>query len=136
MFSFVKDGKKVVYATDSEIDQLLPNRKDINDNLDAPRQIPKDLIAFVQDADLLVADGQYSDEEYKTKEGWGHPRASTVVDLALQANVQQLAIFHHDPMHTDEMVEQKIAQCQTRIDRSGGSLRVFGAREGVELRLD
>jgi phosphoribosyl 1,2-cyclic phosphodiesterase len=135
-FSFVKDGNKVVYATDSEIDLLLPNRKDVNDNLSAPRQVPKDLIEFVRGADLLVADGQYSDEEYKTKEGWGHPRATTVVDLALQANVQQLAIFHHDPMHTDDMVEEKIAKCQARIDRVGGKLRVFGAREGVELRLD
>ncbi|MBL93045.1 MAG: MBL fold metallo-hydrolase [Myxococcales bacterium] len=135
-FSFVKDGSKVVYATDSEIDLLLPNKDKVNDNLDAPRQVPADLVEFVRGADLLVADGQYSDEEYRTKEGWGHPRATTVVDLALQANVSQLAIFHHDPMHTDDMVEKKIAQCQERVDRVGGKLRIFGAREGVELRLD
>ena len=83
-FSFTKDGHKVVYATDSEIDLLLPNKDAINNDLEAPRQIPADLIEFVKDADLLVADGQYSDEEYKTKEGWGHPRATTVVDLALR----------------------------------------------------
>ena len=135
-FSFEKNGRKAVYATDSEIDVLIENKDKTAGNLDVPRKLPKKLVDFVRGADLLVSDGQYSDEEYKTKEGWGHARATTVVDLALQAGVQQLAIFHHDPMHTDDMVEDKIAVCQRRIDRLGGKLRVFGAREGVELRLD
>ena len=43
-FSFTKDGHKVVYATDSEIDLLLPNKDAINNDLEAPRQIPADLI--------------------------------------------------------------------------------------------
>lgn len=86
-------------------------------------------------ADLLVADGQYLDEEYPTKIGWGHPRASTVVDLALQGNVKQLAIFHHDPMHADADVDRKIVSCRERALKASKELVVFGAREGLELRI-
>lgn len=86
-------------------------------------------------ADLLIADGQYTDEEYPKKRGWGHARSSTVVDLARQAGVAQCAVFHHDPMHSDEMVDELIARAQARVDRAGGGPQVFGAREGLALKF-
>jgi phosphoribosyl 1,2-cyclic phosphodiesterase len=134
-YSFVKDGYKVVFATDNEIDLTLANKDKVALDLDAPRAIPDEFLRFVQGADLLIADGQYLDEEYPTKVGWGHPRATTVVDLALQADVKQLAIFHHDPMHADSDVDRKIALCKERAARTNPQLTVFGAREGLELRI-
>lgn len=54
----------------------------------------------------------------------------------MQAGVQQLAIFHHDPMHSDQDVEAKVAQCRARaVAQGAASMVVFAAREGVELRL-
>src|SRR6185369_8008715 len=99
---------------------------------DALRKLPEDIVRFVAEADLLVADGQYTDTEYPTKVGWGHARATTVVDLAIQAGVKQLAIYHHDPMHSDEQVDETIEQCRARVTRAGSNLVIFGAREGVE----
>ncbi len=134
-YSFEKDGVKVVFATDNEIDLAMHDEAHVIADLDAPRKIPAALLEFVRGADLLVADGQYFDEEYTGKIGWGHPRASTVVDLALQGDVKQLAIFHHDPMHSDADVDRKIAFCKERALKGRRDLVVFGAREGLELRI-
>jgi phosphoribosyl 1,2-cyclic phosphodiesterase len=134
-WSFEKDGTKVVFATDNEIDLAMNDEARVIADLDAPRRIPPELVEFVRGADLLVADGQYLDEEYPTKVGWGHPRATTVVDLAVQGNVKQLAIFHHDPMHSDADVDRKIVLCRERALRASKELVVFGAREGLELRI-
>jgi ribonuclease BN (tRNA processing enzyme) len=134
-YSFEIGGKKIVYATDSELDLLLENREESLANLDAPRRLPSELLAFVDGADLLIADGQYTDDEYPKKVGWGHARANTVADLARQAGVKQCAVFHHDPMHSDELVDQKIQRAVERLDRLGGKTQLFGAREGLELKF-
>ena len=47
-------------------------------------------------ADLVIADGQYTDEEYPNKVNWGHARANTLVDVCLEAGVKNLAVTHHD----------------------------------------
>lgn len=136
-FAFEHDGAKVVYATDNEIDQTFPDPAKVQDDLDAPRPIPAALVEFVRDADLLIADGQYTDEEYPAKAGWGHARATTLVDLAIAADVKQLAIYHHDPQHDDAQVDAMVENCRRRAERLGGAgLQIFGAREGFELRIE
>jgi len=134
-FAFEVGGKKIVYATDSELDFLLTNADECARDPDALRRLPERVVAFVADADLLIADGQYTDDEYPKKVGWGHARANTVADLAHQAGVKQCAIFHHDPMHSDDLVDSKIQVANQRLDRFGGTALVFGAREGLELKL-
>ncbi len=134
-YSFTYGGKKVIYATDSEIDLFLENPDEVADNLSTLRRAPGALVEFVRGADLLIADGQYTDEEYPTKVGWGHARANTVVDLAIQANVKQCAIFHHDPLHSDATVDEIVYQARRRAASAGSNLAVFGAREGLEIKL-
>jgi len=134
-YSFEKEGTKVVYATDSELDLLLSNRDECAEDLAALRRLPPELVRFAADADLLIADAQYTDAEYPTRVGWGHARANTVVDFAVQARVRKCALFHHDPMHIDEAVDEKVAEGRERATRAAGSLTVFGAREGLELKL-
>ncbi len=134
-FSFEAGGKKVVYATDSELDQVIQNRAEVSKDPRALRRLPEEIVRFVADADLLIADGQYTDAEYPQRTGWGHATASSVVDLAAQARVKQCAIFHHDPMHSDEVVDAKIADCRERAQNHHSDVVVFGAREGIELKL-
>jgi phosphoribosyl 1,2-cyclic phosphodiesterase len=134
-YSFEIDGKKVVYATDSELDLGLENAAEVAHDLDVPRKAAAATVAFVEGADLLIADGQYFDDEYAKKVGWGHARANTVADLARQAGVKQCAIFHHDPLHPDDVVDRKVHMARERLERAGGECVVFGAREGFELKL-
>jgi ribonuclease BN (tRNA processing enzyme) len=125
----------VVFATDSELDQLLTDPDIVKREPESLRELPDDLVAAVKGADLLIADAQYTDSEYAQKIGWGHPRATTVVDLAVQAQVRQLALSHHDPMHSDRDVDLMVLECQERAESHGVELEVFGAREGITLRV-
>ncbi len=134
-YSFEKNGTKVVYATDNELDLSAKNRDTIATNPDERRILPKEFVRFCENADLLIADGQYTESEYLKKEGWGHARATTVVDLGLQSGAKQVAVFHHDPMHSDQDVEDKISICERRVIFSGSKMVVFGAREGMTLKL-
>ena len=134
-YSFEKGGKKFVYATDNELDLTLLNRDASLADPALPRIIPRAFIDFIHNADLLVADGQYTDDEYPAKSGWGHARANTVVDAAVAANVKQCAIYHHDPMHSDSVVDAIITRAQRRAQALGSAVTVFGAREGMTLKL-
>ncbi|MDX2052612.1 MAG: MBL fold metallo-hydrolase [Polyangiaceae bacterium] len=134
-YSFEAEGKKVVYSTDNELDLLLADPVLALDQLEPLRLLPIDFVNFVRGADLLIADGQYTDDEYPKRIGWGHARTNTVVDLAVQAEVKQCAIFHHDPMQTDDDVDRKLDRAQERARRHGSNVLLFGAREGMELRI-
>jgi phosphoribosyl 1,2-cyclic phosphodiesterase len=134
-FRVEHDGRSIVFATDSELDQLLLDPKQPAKDPEALRELPDELVKAVRGADLLIADAQYTDAEYAQKVGWGHPRATTVVDLAVQASVKQLALTHHDPMHSDRDVDLMVLECQERAEKAGVDLEVFGAREGVTLKL-
>jgi phosphoribosyl 1,2-cyclic phosphodiesterase len=135
-YSFTKGGHKVVFATDCELDMVLENPQEAAQNPEVMRIIQPALVEFARGADLLIVDGQYSDQEYPDKVGWGHSRATTAVDLAVQAQVRRLAIFHHDPLQTDSDVDRKVEAGRSRAVRLTPRLQVFGAREGVELRID
>jgi phosphoribosyl 1,2-cyclic phosphodiesterase len=134
-YIFEKDGKKIVYATDNEI-VLQPGDKFPDLTNDGPlRSAPADLLKAVEGADLLIADAQYDDEEYATKIGWGHSTCLSVTDLAIQANVKNLALFHHDPECQDTQIDGKIEACCERVARHQAQLAVFAAREGMELKF-
>lgn len=135
-YAFEIGGKKIVYSTDNELDLTIENREEADRDLSTLRRLPDAFTRFVDGADLLIADGQYTEAEYPKKIGWGHARANTVVDLALQAGVKQCAIFHHDPMHSDEFVEEIVREGRERAAQRNGKLSVFGAREGLEPKVE
>jgi len=134
-YSFERDGHKVCYCTDSELDQQIEDPELPARDPAAQRSFPKEIVDFVAGADLLVADAQYMDHEYARRVGWGHPRGSTVVDLAAAAGVRRLALTHHDPMHTDEDVEAHVEACRERAATRPGAPEVFAAREWMELKI-
>ena len=84
----------------------------------------------------MIADAQYTDEQYQTRIGWGHATVNTVVDLAAQAGVRQLALFHHDPLHSNRDLDAMVEAAGKRASRWGTETTVFGAREGVQLPVD
>jgi len=135
-YAFERDGVKLVYATDNELDLTLVDKDMPRRDPSARRKVSQAYLDFIRGADLLVADGQYTDDEYGAKVGWGHARATTLVDAAVEAGVKRLAISHHDPMQTDDQVDEKVIVCRRRAEKHGSDLVVFGAREKVELRLD
>jgi|MDSW01.1.fsa_nt_gb phosphoribosyl 1,2-cyclic phosphodiesterase len=139
-FKFTYDGMSAIYATDCELDLFLnsgkfgPEERAAEDP-SALRILPEDYIAFFKGADLVILDSQYSDQEYVDKVGWGHPRFTTSVDLAVQAEVKRLALFHHDPDHSDSEIDGIVDQARARAKMHGSNFEIFAARESLELRL-
>ena len=93
-YSFEKDGKKIIYATDSEC-------KEDSDEESAP------VVDFFRNADLLIFDTQYSLlDAIHTKENWGHSNNMLGVELAVRGNVKHLCMFHSEPTHDDEILDK------------------------------
>ena len=106
-------GKVLVYCTDIEHgDRIDPN-----------------VVALSKNADLLIHDAQYTPEELKEKKGWGHSSWEQAIEVAEQAGVKRLALFHHDPGHTDNFLFRMEEECQRRFPGA------FLSREGMEIEI-
>jgi len=84
-------------------------------------------------ADVLLHDGQYTEEEYARKVGWGHSSTEHVVTFAKIAKVRRLVMFHHDPLHTDADLEVILARARELWGENGGEIGL--AHEGMEIDL-
>lgn len=111
-------GLSVAYITDTE---HFPDRLDEN------------VLWLSRDADLIIYDATYTDDEYynekTSKVGWGHSTWQEAVKIAHSANVKQLVIFHHDPLHSDEFMDQVAANTASAFPNS------VVAKEGMVIEL-
>src|SRR5262249_9518171 len=90
---------------------------------------------FLRGTNVLIMDSQYDATEYNSHVGWGHSCRNDVLKLAIQAEVKQLFLFHHDPDHDDEKVAQMVEMARQFVSIQPGSLTVQAAREGVTIEL-
>jgi phosphoribosyl 1,2-cyclic phosphodiesterase/CheY-like chemotaxis protein len=90
---------------------------------------------FIRGVDLLVHDAQYTAAEYPERIGWGHCTVEYLVDMACDAGVRRLALFHHDPMRSDEQLDRLVEAARERAAQQGSSLEIFAAAEGQVLEL-
>ncbi len=70
------------------------------------------LVEFLKDTDVLILDSQYTDEKYQEHIGWGHGALSRVVSLALEARAKKLFLFHHDPSHDDDKIDEMLERAR------------------------
>jgi phosphoribosyl 1,2-cyclic phosphodiesterase len=108
------DGVVVCYVTDTE---HTPGKPDEN------------VLDLIRGANLVIYDATYTDEEYPKRVGWGHSTWEEGVRLCRAAGVKKLAIFHHDPEHDDEFMEQLEDKAQR--EWSGAVV----ARDNMEITL-
>jgi phosphoribosyl 1,2-cyclic phosphodiesterase len=94
------------------------------------------LVQFLRGSDVLILDSQYTDEEYTSHIGWGHGSISSAVTLAIEAEVQTLLLFHHDPGHSDETVDRMVRSARELAMENGSHLEIIGARQGSEFHLE
>lgn len=88
-------------------------------------------IAWARGAGALVHDTMYTAEEYTRYRGWGHSTYDEAVDVALEAEVERLVLFHHKPERTDAEVDRCLDACRELVVRRGGRLDVVAAAEGM-----
>lgn len=61
---------------------------------------------LAQGADVLIHDTQYTSAEYTEHVGWGHSAIEHTIGFARQARARRLVTFHHDPSHSDAMLDR------------------------------
>jgi ribonuclease BN (tRNA processing enzyme) len=71
---------------------------------------------LIRNADLLIHDSQYTEDEYSQRVGWGHSSLRHAVLFAEQMSVRTLMTFHHDPEHTDDMLDALHGEVRARTE--------------------
>ncbi|MEO8694838.1 MAG: MBL fold metallo-hydrolase [Acidimicrobiales bacterium] len=105
-------------------------------------QQPRDDRTFVDEAvlelcdgvDLLIHDAQYTDDEFADRAHWGHSTIDYALEVAGQAKVRALVLFHHDPSHHDDFLDRVAADASRRSAELGLGA-VFTAYEGLRVTL-
>jgi phosphoribosyl 1,2-cyclic phosphodiesterase len=105
----------------------------VSDTEHFPGRLDDNVLKLAKDADIMIYDCTYTDDEYydekSSKVGWGHSTWQEAVKLSKAANVKQLVIFHHDPTHTDDFMDEIVRQTSAALPNS------IVAREGMVLEL-
>ena len=117
-YRFEYRGRSFVYATDTEHFSCLD----------------QNLLNVARKTDIFIYDTNYTDEEYSgqtgfPRVGWGHSTWQEGCKLAEAAEVGQLVLFHHDPDHPDDFMDEMeraaISRCKFAV----------AAREGMVFKL-
>lgn len=118
------NGAVFVYATDTEFTNLTESEKEM-------------YIGFFSGAKVLVFDSQYTLVEAVQKEDWGHSPSLKGVDLAREAMVENLVLFHHEPSYDDQALQDilKGTRKYAALQGIAHTLNVIMAYEGLELAL-
>jgi phosphoribosyl 1,2-cyclic phosphodiesterase len=93
-------------------------------------KVDENVLKLAKDADIMVYDSAYTDEEYPKFKGWGHSTWQEALKVAEAANVTKTVLFHHDPSHDDNYMDE--------IAEISGAAR-FGtepAREGMVIKVN
>jgi len=89
-------------------------------------------LALAAGADLLIHDTQYTAEEYPEHVGWGHSAVAHTIAFAAAAKVKRLVTFHHDPAHSDAMLDKLHDELRTACKLP---FELIAGREGTTLQL-
>jgi phosphoribosyl 1,2-cyclic phosphodiesterase len=71
-------------------------------------------------ADLLLHDCQYADSEYPEHVGWGHSALSDTLAFARRVGAARTLLFHHDPLHSDDFLDDLYRDVRQRWSAAGG----------------
>lgn len=123
----VAGGRSMAYVTDNELGP--------GGNYDTATHWRNDLVRFLSGVDLLIHDAMYTPGELEAHRGWGHSSYEEAVELAVEAGVRRLALFHHEPEHDDSALDEVVAAARAAIARRGAAVTVVAAQEGLHLSL-
>lgn len=119
-------GARLGYVTDNEI---------TGGAYDVVADWRDTFVEHLQKVDVLIHDATYTPEQLGKREGWGHSSFEGAVDLAVEAKVSQLVLFHHHPDHDDKTIDDMVDMAQAAARAQHSALKVTAAKEGMDLHL-
>lgn len=111
------EGKSVIYASDTE-------------HVGGETRY---LLELSRNGDVLIYDSMFAPEQYLglwdgiKRVSWGHSTWVAAVELAIEANVKELILFHHG--NEDKIVEEMEAKAREKFPHTRA------AYEGMEIEL-
>ena len=123
-YKFTEEGKSFVFLTDNELDFVHPGGLTFNDYL-----------GFSEGADLLIHDAEYTPQEYKTVIKWGHSVFTRTLELAIDAGVGQLGLFHLNQDRSDQEMDEIVETCRQHIAEKGNDLECFAVGTDMTFNL-
>ncbi len=115
---------------DERIDWTGEPTANTQDDLHELAEMRRRIVELARGADWMLYDSQFTDEQYARFPHWGHSTASQAREIAEEAEVGELLLFHHDPHRSDGDIDKMVA-AQQAAARPG--LAVRGAHEGMLL---
>lgn len=123
-FKFIEDGKIFVFMTDNELGHHHPRGLSYEEYVD-----------FARGADLLIHDGEYTPEEYEQYRSFGHTTYEQALDLALDAGVKQVGLFHLNQDRSDREMRRIVKICRRRIRQQKRRLDCVAVKADMTFSL-
>jgi phosphoribosyl 1,2-cyclic phosphodiesterase len=123
-YRFEEDGMSCAYVTDNELDPPYKVHTTYDEWVD-----------FLHGVDVLIHDAQYTEDDMPHKHGWGHSLISQVRQLAIDAEVGTLVMFHHDPDRTDSELDEIQIENESHFKHKRNPAKSICAAEGMQLKL-
>jgi phosphoribosyl 1,2-cyclic phosphodiesterase len=114
------DGLSIAYVSDHQAPASLQGVAD-------------SVLELCSGADLVIHDAQYTEEEFRAKAHWGHSTIAYAVHVAQEAGARRLALFHHDPTHSDEFLDSAGKEASKQAEDAG--IDVVVTAEGLTVDL-
>lgn len=123
-YKITEDQTSFVFLTDNEL------------NFSHPGGYSRDTyVSFAENSDLLIHDAEFCPDEYKATRGWGHSCYTDVTQLAIDAQVKTLGLFHHNQDRTDEDLDNILQECRNEIQSKKSSVVCTGVKQGDVFQL-
>lgn len=120
-------NRSLVFIPDNELDKFGDQ---------APGAPTRDeLVEFARGSRVLIHDAMYTGTEYMHHRGWGHSSYRDAVEFAIDAGVERLILFHHEPDRSDDVLDSQLALCHQMVKERNGHVEVLAAAEGMELEV-
>lgn len=87
-------------------------------------------VELARGVDLLIHDAMFTDEAYEQHRGWGHSSVSMAIAVAEHAEAAELALFHHSPDASDDVIDAIVAAARQR-----SRVPIFAAAEGKPMEI-
>ena len=114
IYSIEYAGRRLVFATDVEWREVCD----------------PGFLDFIEGADLLIHDAQYTHDDYQdNRQGFGHSSFEMATEVANEAHVRKLILFHHEPTYDDNKLDAIQAEARSRFAHTSV------AHEGMEINL-
>jgi len=113
-YKISKNNFSILYTTDCEHTNNILN---------------KNVIKIANNADIMIHDSHFTDEDLLNHVGWGHSSWKNAVDVAKIANVKKLILFHFSPEYNDE----KISKIESKAKQSFEN--TIASKQGLKIEL-